>query len=40
MSYRDRGRYHMSCDREYGVELFASNEDEAVFLTNEPADLD
>ena len=34
---RDRGRYHMSCDNSYGVELFASNEDEAVFWTKEPA---
>ena len=27
----------MSCDRSYGVELFASNEDDAVFWTKEPA---
>ncbi len=28
-------RYHMSCDRRYGVELFAADEDHAVFSNSE-----
>jgi hypothetical protein len=35
-----RGRYRMSCDGGYGVELFARDENEAVFWTLSPAARD